>query len=267
MKIGVFDSGLGGLIITHGFISHLPDYDYIYLGDTARVPYGNRSQETIYEFTEQAVRFLFAKGCKLVIIACNTASAEALRKIQQKFLPRNFPDRKVLGVLIPAAEEAVALTKNRKIGVLATQSTVSSEAFIREVKKLSPQAEITQQPAPLLVPLVENNAMKWAEPILVDYLGPLQGKHIDTLILGCTHYPFLKDLIRKMVGKEVKVISQDEVVPVKLRNYLSRHPEINTELSKGSGREFLVTDLTESISTLAEKLFGEEIDLELVHLP
>lgn len=266
MKIGIFDSGLGGLIIAHSLMKRLPEYDYIYLGDTARVPYGNRSQKTIYQFTEQAIRFLFKQDCGLIIIACNTASAEALRQIQQQYLPAHYPDRKVLGVLIPAAEEAAAKTKNKRIGVLATVSTVNSQAFGREVDKLLPKAEIFQQAAPLLVPLVENDGLKWAEPILREYLSPLLQKNIDTLILGCTHYPVLKKQIEEIVGRGINVISQDEVVPKKLEDYISRHPEIDSKLTKGSQQEFFVTDRTEGIEALGAKLFGEKVNLQLATL-
>ncbi len=266
MKIGIFDSGLGGLLITHSLIQSLPEFDYIYLGDTARVPYGNRSQETVYQFTEQAIDYLFKHDCKLIIVACNTASAEALRKIQQEYLPIHYPDRRVLGVLIPAAEAAVESSANNKIGILGTNSTVKSEAFIQEIKKLDPNVEVYQQAAPLLVPLVENNGMKWAGPIVDEYLDPLIENGIDTLVLGCTHYPFLKQMIREKVGNTVKVVSQDEVVPAKLKDYLSRHSEIETKLSKTSQHTFLVTDFTETVSDLAQKLFGEEISLQLVHL-
>src|SRR4051812_1807244 len=156
MKIGVFDSGLGGLIIAHSLTSQLPDYDYLYLGDTARVPYGNRSQDTVYKFTLQAVKYLLDQDCELVIIACNTASAEALRRIQQDYLPEHYPDRRVLGVLIPAAEAAAAATKTGHIGVIATSGTIASGAFNREILKLRPKANISSNPAPLLVPLIEN---------------------------------------------------------------------------------------------------------------
>ena len=265
MKIGIFDSGLGGLIITRELTKQLPDYDYIYLGDTARVPYGNRSQAAVYEFTRQAVEYLFKQGCQLIILACNTASAEALRKIQQDYLPKHYPDRRVLGVIIPTAEVAVA-GKPQKLGVLATASTVNSEAYPRELHKLDPHLQIVQQAAPLLVPLVENNGLQWVEPILDSYLEPLREANIDALILGCTHYPFIKDLIRQKMPAEVKVLSQDEIIPDKLRDYLNRHPEINELLTKGEERKYLVTDLTENIQTLAQDLFGSEIMLELVSL-
>jgi glutamate racemase len=266
MKIGIFDSGVGGLLIMHSLMQQLPEYDYLYLGDTARVPYGNRSQETVYDFTEQAVEFLFKHDCKIVIIACNTASAEALRKLQREYLPTHYPDRCVLGVLIPAVEEAVKNSVKNKIGVLGTNSTVKSEAFVREVKKLNPKAEVYQQAAPLLVPLIENDGSKWVDPILDEYLAPLLNENVDTIILGCTHYPFLKRVIREKVGNTIKVISQEEIIPSKLRDYFDKHPDIEIALSKTSQRSFLVTDITDVIRNLAAKLFGEEVNLQQVKL-
>ncbi len=266
MKIGIFDSGLGGLVIAHSLMQRLPKYDYIYLGDTARVPYGNRSQETVYRFTEQAVDYLFRHDCQLVIIACNTASAEALRQIQQYYLPKHYPDRRVLGVLIPAAEEAAVTTKNNRIGVLATNSTVASGAFVRELTKINPDLIIEQQPAPLLVPLIENNGLKWADSILKEYLQPLIDKDIDCLILGCTHYPILKDRIQQIVGAKIQLISQDELVPLKLVKYLERHQELESRLTQNSERLFLSTDITPATIDLAAKLFGEQISFSLVDL-
>lgn len=263
MKIGLFDSGLGGLIVAHSLIQNLPQYDYVYLGDTARVPYGNRSQEAIYEFTQNAVEYLFKQDCQLVLIACNTASAEALRKIQQEYLPAHHPDRKVLGVLIPTAEEVVEQTENNKVGVIATAGTVGSQTYVTEIQKLNPDVEVFQQATPLLVPLIENNVLKYVEPILDDYLSPLLQANIDTLVLGCTHYPLLKDIIRSKVGS-VKVISQDEIIPAKLRGYLQRHPEIDEKLSKNATRTFLTTDISQSATEIAASLFGEEVKLEKV---
>jgi glutamate racemase len=262
MKIGVFDSGLGGLLITHSLISALPEYDYIYLGDTARVPYGDRSSEEVYDFTRQAVEYLFANDCELIIIACNTASSEALRRIQRDYLPVHYPDRRVLGVLVPAAESAVEASKSGHIGVLATIGTVKSGAFEREVLARNSNAKVTAVPAPKLVPLVEDDALDQAGPLLDEYLLPF--KDIDTLILGCTHYPFLKDQIRSKLSSRVRVISQDEVLPEKLASYLSRHPEIESQLSRGHGQTFQVTETTEAGASLAARLFGQPVELQLV---
>ncbi len=264
MKIGIFDSGLGGLIITQSLTQALPQYDYIYLGDTARVPYGNRSHDTIYEFTRAAVDFLFARDCGLVIVACNTASAEALHKLQDEYLPAHHPARAVIGVLIPAAEAAVEATKTGRIGVLATNATVSSGAFERELAKLRPGLQVTSVAAPLLVPLVENDAAKWAGPILGDYLPALSG--IDTLILGCTHYPMFKQLIAAQMGPGVAIISQDEIIPAKVQRYLSAHPNLNAAISSQRSREFLVTDLTNQAGQLAARLYGKSIKIDRVEL-
>jgi glutamate racemase len=264
MKIGVFDSGLGGLLITHSIMRELPEYDYLYLGDTARVPYGTRSQETIARFTREAVAYLFQEGCRLIIVACNTASADALRVTQQEYLQQNYPDRRVLGVLIPAAEEAAAVSKTGRIGVLATQATVNSGAFIREVTKLRPDAEIVQQAAPLLVPLIEQGGAKYADPIVADYLAPLKEAGIDTLILGCTHYPVFRSIIEEQLGPSIVVIDQNDVVPLKLRDYLDRHPEMERELTKNGTRSFQVTDVTPHAVALAEEWFGRHITLELI---
>lgn len=266
MKIGIFDSGLGGLIIANSLIKALPEYDYIYFGDLARVPYSNRSQETIFEFTKQAVDYLFRQDCQLIIIACNTASAEALRKIQQSYLPVHYPDRRVLGVLRPTAEEAVIKTSNHKIGVIGTTGTIKSASFVREIHNLSPDIKVYQQATPLLVPLIENDGLKWAEPILEEYLSPLLQAGVDTIILGCTHYPIVKDIIRKQVGPTITVISQDEIIPAKLENYLARHQAVKNLITKTSKYDFLVTDITDSATTMARQMFGEKLDLRLVSL-
>jgi glutamate racemase len=264
MKIGIFDSGLGGLVITHSLIRALPQYDYLYLGDTARVPYGNRSSDIIYQFTREAVDYLFRQDCALIIIACNTASAEALRRVQQEYLPANYPDRRVLGVLIPAAEEAAERSHSGKIGVLATQATIESGAFIREVRKLRPEAQIVQQPAPLLVPLIECDALQFAGPILDWYLEPLEQSGVDSLILGCTHYPLLRDQIEERVGEDMRIVDQRDFVPDKLRDYLHRHPEMECRLTHRGDRQFQLTDRTSSAVALAERLFGHEIELERI---
>lgn len=263
MNIGIFDSGLGGLLITKSLIKKIPQYNYIYLGDTKRVPYGNRSPDTIYEFLKEAVEYLFKNDCKLVIVACNTASAQALRRIQQEFLPYHYPDRRVLGVIIPTCE--VAATGSKKIGVIATQATVESGAFVVELKKIDKNIRITQYATPLLVPIIENDAIKFATPILKEYLKPFKNK-IDTLILGCTHYPILKKEIQKIVGNKVKVIAQNDLIGTKLKDYLARHPEIEKILSKKSKNKFFVTDTTSTMQKNVKKWFGKDAKLENVSL-
>lgn len=253
MKIGIFDSGLGGLLIAKSIKKYLPSYDYVYLGDTKRVPYGNKSHETVYEFTKEAVDYLFRQeNCALVVIACNTASARALRKIQQEYLPKYFPDRKVLGVLIPAAETAA---KYQSVGILATTGTVNSETFPTEIYKLNKRTKVFQNPAPMLVPLIEAGETKLARPFLAKYLQPFKNKKIEALVLGCTHYPILKSEIKKLISKTTKIISQDEIVPKSLKDYLARHPEIKKKLSKKSTVKIFVTDKTPQIEKLVKKWF------------
>jgi glutamate racemase len=264
MRIGVFDSGLGGLAIGSAIMSRLPQYDYLYLGDTKRVPYGVRSQATVHEFVGQALAFFFEQNCRLVILACNTASAESLRKTQQDYLPKMYPDRRVLGVIIPTAEEAVARSGGSRLGVLATNSTVESDAYGRELRRLRPDCHLIQQPAPLLVPLIENDGIKYMDPVLDDYLAPLLEQNVEAILLGCTHYCLVKDQIRARVS--VPVISQDEVIPAKLADYLGRHPEIEQDLGKSGNRRYCVTDLTSTYQRLAATLTGEDLELELVDL-
>lgn len=264
MKIGVFDSGLGGLIVLKALVKELPEYDYVYLGDTQRVPYGNRSHETIYNFLQQAVDYLFRQNCGLIIVACNTASAEALRKIQQDYLPLHYPKRRVLGMIIPTAEEALKSGDAKRVGVLATQATVNSNAYVREIKKINSRIKVFQSAAPLLVPLIEGGGIKWSAPVLREYLKPLQKERVDTIILGCTHYPILKSKIRKIA--KVRVISQDECIPPKVKDYLRRHPEIDIRLTRKHTIKFLVTDITKSLSELSRDWFGRKVKLIKVRI-
>ena len=277
--IGVFDSGFGGLTIFRELVKQLPKYDYIYLGDSARTPYGNRSQDLIFEFSRQAVDYLFKQGCQLIILACNTASSEALRRIQQEHLSKNYlpriipkefvrgPKRRVLGVIRPTVEEAVKLTKNNKIGVIGTEGTVSSGAYVREIKNLNPKIKVFQQACPLLVPIIEAGEHNWegTDLILKQYLKPLIKKKIDTLILGCTHYPIIKNKIRKIVGK-IKLVSQEEIIGPKLKDYLIRHPEIERRIGKAGKRIFLTTDLTNKFQKLGSMFFGKKIHPKRIQL-
>lgn len=256
MKIGIFDSGVGGLIITKAIRKYLPKYDYVYLGDTKRVPYGSRSHETVYQFTKEGVKYLFEKEyCNLIVLACNTASARALRRIQQEYLPKYFKDKKVLGVLIPTAEEA---SKYKKVGVLATVGTVNSKTFPNEIKKLNRSVKVYQNPAPMLVPLIEAGEEKQVVIFLKKYLTPLKAKShkLEAVILGCTHYPILKKKIKNILPKSVRIISQDEIIPKKLKEYLKVHKEIEKKLSKKGSIKILVTDITENVSLLTKKWFG-----------
>lgn len=261
-SIGVFDSGFGGLDILRGIVSELPQYDYIYLGDTARTPYGTRSKEVVCQFTKEAVNFFFKNNCELVIFACNTASSDALRYIQHEYVPTFFPDKKVLGVLIPAAEEAVTLTKNKKIGVIATEGTVRSGAFMRELHAVDGSVEVFQQACPLLVPIIEagEHQSDIARLAVKQYLSPLLEKNIDTLILGCTHYGLIEPLLQEFLGTGVTIVSEARVVPQKLKNYLERHAEIETTLSQNNTVRFYSTDVSDKFSYLGSQFFGAPID-------
>lgn len=266
MKIGVFDSGLGGLLMLRAIVKKLPRYHYVYLGDTLRVPYGNRSQEAIYQFTKEAMDYLFSQGCQLVIIACNTASTHALRRLQREYLPEWYPDRRILGVIIPTVEAVLERADVTRIGVLATQATVASKAFVKEFRKRS-KKQVFQQAAPLLVPLIENNAIRFSEPILREYLRPLIQKRIQTLVLGCTHYPLVRSKIQKIMGSQVRIISQADIVPKKLAHYLARHPEIETRLKKEGTVRLYVTDVTPAIQLRSKTWFGQQIVLKKVVVP
>lgn len=263
-NIGIFDSGFGGLEILREITKKLPEYSYLYLGDNARAPYGNRSQKAIYNLTQKAVKLLFDKNCHLIILACNTVSSEALRKIQQNYLPKYYPDKKVLGVVIPACQQAIIVTKNNKIGVLATKNTVSSKAFERELKKLNPKIKAFQKSCPLLVPIIESGEKEPSQTkiILKKYIQPLLKKDIDTLILGCTHYGLLENKIKEIVGKKINVVSEGKIVAEKLKVYLKNHPEIEKTLKKNHKIKFLTTGSSEKFKILGSRFFGQPVSPE-----
>lgn len=259
--IGVFDSGLGGLTVLKQLIKILPHYNYIYLGDNARLPYGEKSSATIYEYTREAMDFLFKKGCNLVLIACNTASAQALRKLQQEYLPKNYPNKKILGVIRPLAEEVVRL-KIKRVGVIGTKSTINSNTYQKEINQLDNSIKVEQQSAPLLVPLIEEGWAKKPETkmILKKYLRPLKEKRVQALILGCTHYPFLLPTIKKMMGKKTITPNPGEVVAASLKDYLKRHPELNLKTTKKNKINYYTTDDQTLFKKLGEKFLGQKID-------
>lgn len=273
--IGVFDSGFGGLTILKSFLEKLPAYNYLYLGDNARTPYGNRSPELIYQFTTEAVDFLFKKGCQLIIIACFTSSAEALRRIQQEVLPHyqasdNFSTKRILGVIRPLVEEAVKVSRFGRLGVIGTQATVNSQTFIKELNKLRLSLVICQQACPLLVPLVEEGyqARREAKMILKNYLRPLKSKKVDTLVLGCTHYPIMLKQIKQIMGKNCRILNPGEVVAKSLTDYLARHPEIESKLLKNGQAKFYTTDDPVKFKTLGSKFLGQPIsEVEKIDLP
>lgn len=259
--IGVFDSGLGGLTILRAFLKKLPEYDYIYLGDNARTPYGNKSQDVINSYTQQAVEFLFNRGCVLIILACNTASTKALRKIQQQLLPVRYPDRRVLGVVIPLAEAGVETARHGRIGVIGTRATIESRVYEQELEKLAGELKIYGQACPLLVPLVEEGWVGKPETnmILKKYLYHLKRKKIDTLILGCTHYPFLEKDIARIMGKNCSVLNGPEIVSEKLCDYFSRHPEIERRIPRNKTVTFYTTDDPERFKVFGEKFLCQKI--------
>ncbi|PWB00806.1 glutamate racemase [Duncaniella muris] len=254
--IGVFDSGYGGLTILKGIRETLPQYDYLYLGDNARTPYGTRSFDVVYRFTRQAVESLFSRGCQLVILACNTASAKALRSIQQKDLPGWDPSRRVLGVVIPTVEALGHITKNGNIGLLGTPGTVSSGTYDIEIAKFFPQFRTVSVACPMWVPLVENKEFDspGADYFVKKYVDELftQEPEIDTVILGCTHYPLLIDKIRREIGSRATIVTQGELVGASLADYLRRHPEMDAKCTKGGSCEFLTTENPDKFTELAE---------------
>ncbi len=270
MRIGIFDSGFGGLTIFKALEARLPEYDYVYLGDNARTPYGNRSFDTIYRFTREGVEFLFGRDCKLIIIACNTSSAKALRRIQQQVLPGAYPGRNVLGVIRPSVEELARQSTTRVAALWATEGTVKSESFVLELEKSAPHIKLYQWACPMLVPLVEAGELsgQGAEFFVQRYwketydLNP----RIDTLLLACTHYPLLYPIIRLVVPPEVKILMQGEFVAPSLADYLKRHPEIESGLTRGGTRAFLTTDRTEGFDRLAEAFLGHSVISEKIAL-
>lgn len=265
--IGFFDSGYGGLSILKHVVRTLPEYSYVYLGDNARTPYGGRSSETVCAYTEQAVSFLEGRGCTLIILACNTSSAEALRIIQQRLLAEGSAT-KVLGVIVPAVEAAVEATRSRRIGIIATEGTVASGTFVREIKNRVPDAEVFQQPAPLLVPYIEAGEHQSPQALkaLQGYLDPLLAHSIDTLILGCTHYAHMEDQVHSIVGGGVTVISEGPVVAEKLAQYLQKHDEVESRLERGGGVHFCTTDSSDRFQQLGTFFYGSPISPESVSI-
>ncbi len=251
-------------------VKKLPQYDYIYLGDNARAPYGPRSFETVYHYTLECVQKLFSMGCNLVIVACNTASAKALRNIQQLDLPKIAPDKRVLGVIRPTTEIIGSMSRSKHIGVLGTTGTITSESYLIEIEKFFPGMKVFQEPCPMWVPLVENklHESKGADFFIKQNMDHLfsQSKRIDTIILACTHYPLLAKKIKKFSPKNVKLVSQGEIVAKSLRDYLSRHPEMESKCSKGRAIQFLTTDSAESFSKAASVFWGKKVSAEQVQL-
>lgn len=268
--IGVFDSGYGGLTILDKIREVLPEYDYIYLGDNARAPYGTRSFEVVYEFTRQAVNKLFDMGCHLVILACNTASAKALRSIQMNDLPQIDPARRVLGVIRPTVECVGEISKNQHIGVLATAGTIKSESYPLEIHKLFPEIQVSGTACPMWVSLVENNESQdeGADYFIRKYIDQLLSKdpQIDTVILGCTHFPILLPKIRQYIPNHISVIAQGEYVAESLKDYLKRHPEMDAKCTKNGNCQFYTTEAEEKFSESASTFLKQQISVKHITL-
>ena len=268
--IGIFDSGFGGLTVMREICALMPHYDYVYLGDNARAPYGTRSFRLVYDFTRQAVQYLFEQGCPLVILACNTASAKALRTIQQVDLLEVEPWRRVLGVVIPTAECVGEMSQTRHVGVMATMGTVRSCTYELEIAKLYPDIQVTSEACPMWVPLVENGESQGpgADYFVRRHIESLlrRDPQIDTVILGCTHYPLLLGKIRQYMPSGVRIISQGEYVARSLEDYLRRHPEMNEKLSVGASRRFLTTEQPDFFTDSATLFLGERVAAERITL-
>ena len=261
--IGVFDSGYGGLTILRELRKRLPEYDYLYFGDNARAPYGSRSFEVIYRYTLEAVRELFARGCPLVILACNTASAKALRSIQQNDLPGIDPTRRVLGVIRPTVEILDRVTVSGHVGVLGTPGTVASESYVMETEKLFPDMKVAQQACPLWVPIVENSEAdgNGADYFVKKYIEELMARdpEIDTFVLACTHYPLLIDKIRRYAPAGVRILEQGRLVADSLKDYLRRHPEMERRLGKSGTVEFLTSENPDKFDSLASVFTHQKV--------
>ncbi|NDV47754.1 glutamate racemase [Paludibacter sp. 221] len=268
--IGVFDSGYGGLTILDKIRAELPDYDYIYLGDNARTPYGTRSFDVVYKYTLECVTYLFEAGCHLVILACNTASAKALRSIQQKDLPILDPARRVLGVIRPTVEAVGAITKNGHVGLLATTGTVQSDSYPLEIKKLYNNIAVTSEACPMWVPLIENNEYNsgGADYFVNKNLQSILARdpQIDTIMLGCTHYPLLLDKIKKYLPENINVVSQGDIVAKSLADYLQRHPEMESRCTKNGTCRYLTTESVEKFASSASIFLNETVEAEHVDI-
>lgn len=266
-SIGIFDSGYGGLTVLKEIVKQLPQYNYVYLGDNARSPYGNRSFETVHQYTKECVEWFFNQGCHLVILACNTASAKALRTIQQKHLPQFHPEKRVLGVIRPTAEVIGNFTKTNNIGILATNGTVQSNSYTIEIQKFSPNIQVHQQACPMWVPLIENNEhnKKGADYFVKEYIDALdkQNPNIDAILLACTHYPLLLNKIKEYTPIGTKIITQGEIVANSLQDYLARNTAIEVLCSKGNKRVFYTTDSVDDFNKHATIFYGEKVESKL----
>lgn len=268
--IGIFDSGYGGLTVMKEIVKSMPHYDYIYLGDNARAPYGPRSFQSIYRYTLECVQWFFKQNCPLVIVACNTASAQALRTIQQNDLPQIDLTKRVLGVIRPTTEVIGNYTNSKQVGILATSGTVISQSYLIEIEKFFPEVKVYQQACPMWVPLIENNEhhTKGADYFVKKCINQLlqQSPVIDTILLACTHYPLLMDKIKEYSPADMTILSQGEIVAKSLKDYLARHQEIENELTKNGDRFFYTTDSIEDFDNHASLFYGSQINSKHVDL-
>ena len=267
--IGFFDSGFGGLSIVREIRARLPQYSITYFGDNARTPYGSRGSDIIFRYTLEGVAELFRRGSELIILACNTSSSVALRKIQQEFLPVHYPGRRVLGIVIPTAEEVASLSRNKTIGILATEATVASLTYLEEFRKIDSDVRVYQQSCPLLVPMVESGELENVGDAASGYIHNLlmQDQRIDTILLGCTHYALIEKEIRRQVPGHVQVVSQGAIVATKLADYLKRHPEIEKRLDIIGTETFLTSEYSPRIQRLGSQFFGTPITMATITLP
>jgi glutamate racemase len=266
--LGFFDSGFGGLSVVREIQKKLPQYSFTYLGDNARTPYGSRPLDVIHRFTLEGVVELFNRGCELIIVACNTSSSVALRKIQQEYQQKYHPGKRALGIVIPTAEEVSSLSTTKVIGILATEATVNSLAYPQEILKIDPKVEVHQQSCPLLVPMIEAGDLDATRGPARQYVESLleQDARIDTILLGCTHYALIEDILRQLIPQKIRVVSQGAIVADKLADYLRRHSEMETRLDKSGKEIFLSTEYSPRIQKLATQFFGKPITIETVKL-
>lgn len=266
--LGFFDSGFGGLSVAREIRKKLPSYSFIYLGDNARSPYGSRPLDVIHRHTLEGVVELFNRGAELIVVACNTSSSVALRRIQQEYLPQHHPGKRVLGIVIPTAEEVSSQSAAKVIGILATEATVNSQAYPQEIAKIDPRVRVYQQACPLLVPIIEAGNFQATEEPARHYVESLlrQDPRIDTILLGCTHYALIEGMVRRWAPPEIRLVSQGSIVADKLADYLVRHPEIERRLDKAGKETFLTTEFSPRIQRLATQFFGRPIVIETIQL-
>lgn len=258
-KLGVFDSGLGGLLISKAIREHIPDLDMLYFGDTLHVPYGNRSTQAITTYTQRCMDAMFHKGCQLIVIACHTASAASLRYLQQHYLPKAWPGRNILGIVVPTLEDALS-NDAANLGLIATRYTIDSKIYTEELRKIQPDVQLQSLATPLLVPMIENGGDPWIKDVLHTYINSFDLNVMQRFILGCTHYVRLKSVIREILPNHISILSQDLVLPHKLEDYIDRHPEY--PLNRNGTSEFYVTDLTHAYQDAAETLYGHNLLIE-----